>query len=39
MFIKAIFIKAALQSCSFEKVFWKYAVNLQENNHAEVWLQ
>ena len=23
--------------CYYEKVFWKYAVNLQENTHAEVW--
>ena len=21
------------------KVFWKYAANLQENTHAEVWFQ
>ena len=25
--------------CSKEKVFWKYASNLQENTHAEVWSQ
>ena len=24
----------ALQSCSLEKVFWKYTANLQENAHA-----
>ena len=22
-----------------KKVFWKYAANLQENTHAEVWFQ
>ena len=27
------------QRCSWEKVFWKYAANLQENTHAEVWFQ
>ena len=31
--------EAALQTCSREKVFWKYAENLQENTHAEVWFQ
>ena len=29
--------EAATQRCSMKKVFWKYAANLQENNHAEVW--
>ena len=29
--------EAALQSYSQEKVFRKYAANLQENTHAEVW--
>ena len=28
--------EAATQRCSEEKVFWKYAGNLQENTHAEV---
>ena len=28
--------EAVTQRCSYEKVFWKYAVNLQENIHAEV---
>ena len=28
--------EAAAQRCSLEKVFWKYAANLQENTHAEV---
>ena len=26
--------EAAVQRCSYEKVFWKYAANLQENTHA-----
>ena len=36
-----IFLKleAALQRCSYKKMFWKYAANLQENTHAEVWFQ
>ena len=36
---KYIFPQAALQRCSCEKVFWKYAANLQENTHAEMWFQ
>ena len=28
--------EAATQRCSWEKMFWKYAINLQENTHAEV---
>ena len=28
--------EAATQRCIYEKVFWKYATNLQENTHAEV---
>ena len=28
--------EADTQRCSLEKVFWKYAANLQENTHAEV---
>ena len=31
--------ETAVQRCSYEKVFWKYAINLQENTHAEVWFQ
>ena len=27
--------EAALQKCSYEKVFWKYAVKLQANTHAK----
>ena len=28
--------EAALYRCSWEKLFWKYAANLQENTHVEV---
>ena len=31
--------KAATHRCSEEKVLLKYAANLQENTHAEVWFQ
>ena len=31
--------EAAIQRSSLEKVFWKYAANLQENTLAEVWFQ
>ena len=31
--------EATIQRCSYEKVFWKYAVSLQENTHAEVRFQ
>ena len=32
--------EAALQMCFFYKIkFWKYATNLQENTHAEMWFQ
>ena len=31
--------EAAIQWCSLEKVFWKYAVNLQESTHAKVWFK
>ena len=30
-------LEAPLQGRSWEKVFWKYAANLQENTHAEKW--
>ena len=26
---------AAIQRCSYKKVFWKYVTNFQENTHAE----
>ena len=29
--------ETAIQRCSYETVLWKYASNLQENIHAEVW--
>ena len=31
------FPEAAHQRCSYEKVPWKYAENLQESTHAKVW--
>ena len=31
--------EAVLQRCSYEKVFWKYAANLQESNHSKLRLQ
>ena len=31
------FTEAAVQRCSYEKVFWKYTANLQDNTHAKVW--
>ena len=31
--------EAGVQGYSLEKVFWKYAANLQENTHAEVRFQ
>ena len=31
-----VLTEAATQRCPYEKVFWKYAANLQENTHAEV---
>ena len=30
---------AALHRFSWEKVFWKYAANLQESTDPEVWIQ
>ena len=33
------FVEAATQRCFWEKVFWKYVANLQENSHAEVRFQ
>ena len=33
---KRIYTDAALQRCSLEKVFWKYAPNLKENTHVKV---
>ena len=31
--------EAAVQRCFLEKVFWKYAANLQQNTHVEVQFQ
>ena len=31
--------EATIQRCSYEKVFWKYAANLQKNTHVEVPFQ
>ena len=33
------FQKQPFQRCSYKTLFWKYAANLQENAHAEVWFQ
>ena len=34
-----IFAEAGVRRCSYEKAFWKFAANLQENTHAEVRFQ
>ena len=31
--------EAAIQMCLKERVFWKYAVNLEENTYAELRFQ
>ena len=31
--------EASLQKGSYEKVFWIFEANLQENTHSVVWLQ
>ena len=31
--------KQSPKRCSWKKVFWKYAVNLQKNTHAKVRFQ
>ena len=31
--------ESAIQRCPYENVFQKYAANLQENTHVEVWFQ
>ena len=38
-FIFGDFLEAALQRWTWEKVFWKYAANLQEDTRAEVRFQ
>ena len=37
--MQATYSEAALQRCFYKKLFWKYAANLQENTHVEVWFQ
>ena len=37
--IVQLFLEAALQRCSEEKLFRKYTANLQENPHAQVLFQ
>ena len=32
-------LEAVLHRCSYKRVFWKYAANLQEKTHAEVQCQ
>ena len=29
--------EGAIQRCLYEKLFWKYAANLQESTHAKVF--
>ena len=31
--------EAAVRSCSYRRVFWKYVADLQLNTHTEVWSQ
>ena len=38
-FVNNFQAEAALQRCSYKKLFWKYVANLQENTHAEVQFQ
>ena len=37
--MKNHFTEVAVKMCSYKKVLWKYAANLQEVTHAEVWYQ
>ena len=37
--IKKFHSEDTLQMCSYQKVLWKYAANLQENIHVEVQFQ
>ena len=34
-----LYAEAVTQGCSWEKVLWKYATNLQENTYPEVQFQ
>ena len=36
MSLGLLLTEVATKRCAMKKVFWKYAANLQENNHAEV---
>ena len=36
-FWNSLYSEAVAQRCYVKKMFWKYAVNLQENTHAEIW--
>ena len=36
---RLLLIEAAVCRCSHKNVFWKYAANLQESTHGEVWFQ
>ena len=36
---KELFTEAAVQRCFLEKVFWKYAANLQQTTYAKVRFQ
>ena len=38
IFWSVIWREAALH-CSHKKLFWKYAANLQESTHAELWFE
>ena len=33
---RLLITEAAVQRCSLEKAFWRYAADLQEDTHAEV---
>ena len=39
LFFKKLYTEAAVQMCSWENLFWKHAVNLQENTRAEARFQ
>ena len=39
LYYRSAFKVAALQRCSYRKVFWKNAANLEENTNAEMWFQ
>ena len=37
--VKKLSTALSLHRCSYKKMFWKYAANLEENTHAEVRFQ